>query len=129
MAVVPSQHLHSIQLHLVLNANLLVGGDLAVLQPHGWVLDTALARINLADDDNLAPLLHLQFTVVDFTSEQPDDLVLAQVGVNVHQHLDFESEEDSVRLALEFLILLARDQLILVGLNRHAVSKLNRLPV
>lgn len=104
MAVIPSKLDDAIFVHLLLYFDLLVIGDLAILESHRWSLDAGLRRIDLADDqipDGLVGTLDAHIAIIGLATKQANDFVLGEVGVDVHQHLYLKGEVDPVWLGLE----------------------------
>jgi hypothetical protein len=118
VAVIPGQLLHAVLVHLILNADLLLVGEFAVLESGALILNATLAGVDLTNDQNFYLFLLAQgvlenlFGGVNFSTKQTDDLVATEVGVNEHNHLDLEGEVNTVGLVLERRVVLALHQLV-----------------
>lgn len=102
MTVIPCKLLNSILIHLVLNLDLFLVRYLTIFEPNRLALYARFSSVNLGDDQILDVV-----SLVSYTSQQPNYLMLAEIRVNVHEHLHFESEVNPVRLRLKGLIVVA----------------------
>ena len=112
--MVPGNFLDLIFVHLVLDSDLLRVRYLTILLPQGVVC----ARVGLVYFGYNYVFDGLTFkcvgAVIALSTEQANNLVLGQIGVNTHQHLHLEGEIDPVRLIFEALVFLALYELILL---------------
>lgn len=109
VTVIPGKLLNTIFVHLVLNLDLLLVWYLTVLESDSLTLNTRLSCVYFRNDEVL-----YVFSLICHASKKSDDLMLAQVRVDVHEHLDFESKVNPIWLRLEGVIGLALHQLVLI---------------
>ena len=94
--MVPRKLLYSILVHQILNLDLLLVRYLTILKSDSLTLDARLCIVNLGYDQ----ILDI-FSLIGDSSEQANDLMLAKIGVNVHEHLYFKGKVYPVGLRLK----------------------------